>query len=179
MDDVVNDAVDEVEPPILGETRETIDLDGLDLQREALAHMIRQTRRTVDVVSRDLDRRLFDQSDLLDSLRRIALGNRRASVRLFVMDTGALVRREHRLATLVKRLPSFFEVRGPGSADQRKFNAAFVVADQTGVIYRPRADLYVGEVCFHDPIRAGDLTRQFDKMWEAGVPDMNLRQMRI
>ena len=149
---------------VLGKDRETYEVDSLEEQRAALSHMLGQARQRVDVLSRDLDRRLFDQSDVVDSLRRLALGNRRCRVRLFVMDTGALVRSEHRLATLVKRLPTYFEIRGPTHIDQRRFNAAFVIVDRMGCIHRPHADLYSGEVCFRDPMRAEDLTRQFDKV---------------
>lgn len=162
----------------LGEQHEATDLDGLERHREALNAMINQGRQRVDIVSRDLDRRLFDQNEVIEGLRQLALGNRRCRVRLLVIDTGALVRREHRLMSLVKRLPSYFEVRGPGQ-DHKSFNAAFVVVDRTGCIYRPQGNLYVGEARFNDPVRSDELTRRFDKLWEAGTPDVSLRQMRI
>lgn len=167
-----------IEEFIVGESRGEIEVSGLEEHRQVVYHMLRQAKRTVDVVSRHLDRRLFDQRDLIDVLRTLAVKNKRARIRLLVIDTSPLVRGDHRLVTLVKRLPTFFEIRGPGP-DYRAFNSSFVIADGAASLYIQQAEQYHGEACFYDPIRAGELARQFQKMWDSGLQDVNLRQMRI
>ncbi|NKC13347.1 MAG: hypothetical protein GKR94_14490 [Gammaproteobacteria bacterium] len=140
--------------------------------------MMQQARARVDWVSRNLDRRLFDERELVAAFKNLAFTRRHLRVRMVVMDTGPLVRQDHRLVSLVKRLPTYFSIRGP-NRDHKHFNASLVIIDRTGYIYRPHSDLYAGQVCFNDPVRAGELTRQFDEIWEAGQPDVNLRQMTI
>ena len=103
-----------IEDLVIGESRDELEVSGVEEHRQVVFHMLRQATRTVDIVSRHLDRRLFDQRDLIDALRALATRNKRARIRLLVVDTGPLIRGEHRLVTLVKRLPTFFEIRGPG-----------------------------------------------------------------
>ena len=167
-----------IEDLVIGESCDELEVSGVEEHRQVVFHMLRQATRTVDIVSRHLDRRLVDQRDLIDALRALATRNKRARIRLLVVDTGPLIRGEHRLVTLVKRLPTFFEIRGPGP-DYRAFNSSFVIADGKASLYLQQAEQYTGEACFYDPVRAGELGRQFQKMWDSGLQDVNLRQMRI
>jgi hypothetical protein len=169
---------DDLQALVLGETGTTLDLDGLQVQRDVLLRLVQQGRSRVDLISRSLDRRLFDDAALISAFRSLALGTRHARVRMLIVDTGPLIRQEHRLVNLVKRLPTYFSIRGP-SRDHKNFNTSFVLVDKTGYIHRPQSDLYFGQVCFNDPVRTGELTRQFNEIWEAGQSDVNLRQMVI
>mgnify|MGYP006441147035 CR=1 FL=1 len=170
--------MDEFSHLVLGESRDPFDLDGLENHRQVALRMVEQAQRSVDIMSRHLDRRLFDQTEFVGELRRLALANRRALIRLLIIDTGPVIRGDHRLVTLAKRLPSFFEMRGPGR-DHRNHLSSHIVVDGTGSIFRQHGDLYLGEVCFHDTVRASELTRRFQKIWDHGNQDVNLRQMRI
>ena len=130
----------ELEELILGESRETLDIEGLEPHQQILKRMIEQTRVRIDVISRSLDRRLFDQGEVVTAMRTVALSSRHARIRMLIMNTGALVRQEHRLVNLVKRLPTYFSIRMP-SRDHKNFNASIVVADKTGYVYRPHAEI--------------------------------------
>ena len=55
-----------IEDLVIGESRDELEVSGVEEHRQVVFHMLRQATRTVDIVSRHLDRRLFDQRDLID-----------------------------------------------------------------------------------------------------------------
>jgi len=79
---------------------------------------------------------------------------------------------------LAQRLSSFIEIRVP-AREYDDYNAAFLLVDGTGLIYRTLSDRYEGTVDFNDPRRAQDLGRQFEEMWQTASPDANLRRAHV
>ena len=59
------------------------------------------------------------------------------------------------------------------------YNAAFLVVDRTGAVYRSLADRYDATVTFGDRHAAGELMRQFDEMWETSRTESGLRRLRL
>lgn len=162
----------------LGETAGVVQItDSQEAAQVALA-LARQARRTLEVVSRHLDPRLFDTPEFAAAVQRLALGLRRARVRLLVQDIGPVLRDGHRLVALARRLPTFVQVRVPGP-QFRDFNQAFLVADGVGYLHRELADRYEGTASFHDPLAARGLLRQFEPLWASADPDPNLRELRV
>jgi hypothetical protein len=162
----------------LGESTGALEIDTSAQHRAATVALLRQARRSVEVVSRHLDAAVYDQREVLEAARRMVLASNRARIRILVQDPGPMVRDGHRLHLLATRLPTFIELRVP-SPDFKSFNQAFLVADETGYIHRELADRYEGLVDFHDPGRARELRRLFDKIWETAEPDPDLRSLRI
>ena len=156
----------------------TVELDDLDSMRHAMGALLALSGRTVDILTRTLDRRLYDNDLIIDQLKRIGMASRRARVRVILHDATALTRQSHRLWTLMRRLPTYFEVRIPPQ-DYRSLPTAFLVADRVASIYQPNSEIYHGVAEFYDPIRAYALKRQFDRMWELAEQSPELRTMRI
>lgn len=137
-----------------------------------------QTRRTLDIVSRHLDPRLYDNEEFAEAVKRVALGSRRALVRVLVQDVEPILHDGHRLVALAQRLPTFLHIQVPGP-QFRDFNQAFLVADGVGYLHRELADRFEGKASFHDPAAARELLRVFQPMWDAAQPDPNLRALRV
>ena len=162
----------------LGETPEVLPVSrSEDAQAAALA-LTRQARRTIEIMSRHLDPRLYDTAELAEAIKQLALGSHRAQVRILVQDVDPLLRDGHRLLALAQRLPTFIQIRVP-APPFREFNQAFLVADETGYLHRHFADRFEGDVCFHGPAAARELLRLFEPMWESAEPDPSLRALRI
>ena len=140
--------------------------------------MLTLASSSVDILTRRLDFRIFDDEHIVTEMKRISLGSRRARVRVLIHNATALTRREHRLWALMRRLPTYFELRIP-SADYRNLPTNFVIVDRVGSIYQPNCELYEGLAEFYDPIRAGQLRRQFGEIWESAEHSPELRTMRI
>jgi hypothetical protein len=159
-------------------THGTIELEDLTTMRDAMAALLTLTDRSVDILTRSLDQRLYDNELIIDQLKRVGMGSRRARIRILIHDATALSRGGHRLWALMRRLPSYFELRVP-SRDYRNLPTAFLVADGIGSIYQPNSEIYAGIAEFYDPVRADALRRQFEQMWEPAQPSPELRTMTI
>jgi hypothetical protein len=162
----------------LGESTEVVAVTTGAEARAAVLALVSQARRSVEIVSRHLDPRLYDQPDFVDAAKRLSLGSSRARIRMVVQEVAPVLRQGHRLLELARRLPSFLQIRVP-AAEFRGFNQAFLVADGVGYLHRELADRFEGTASFHGPLLARELLRQFEPLWETGSPDPGLRSLRI
>ncbi len=159
----------------LGTAHEPLEIDTSGEVRDACLTLIRQARREVIIMSRNLDAVLFDNVEASTALREFILQSRRSRVRILVKDPDPAIRGGHRLIELTQRLSSFAEVRVP-APEHGNYNAAFLVADGRGVVYRGLADRYEATVCFSHAGLAGECVRQFDDMWDSSRSDPALRR---
>jgi len=162
----------------LGETGGEVSLSGLDAVLAAVRAMTDVTRRELAVVSRHLDRRVFEDDAVVEAFKRVATRGRGARIRLIVTDVAPLVRDGHRLVDLSRRVSSHMHLRVPGRA-HRRINESWLLADTTGYMRLPLADRYEGSVDFDDRRTHRDLIERFDEMWEAGREDPNLRRLSL
>lgn len=163
---------------LLKEDSESVDIDTSEACRMAAVSMARQAARSVEIVSRNLDPHMYDNADFCDAVTQLVIGSRRARVRALLRDTNRVVKGGHRLVPLAQRLASFIELRVPAQ-EHDEYNAAFLIVDGTGVIYRRLSDRFEASVNFNDPRFAGELGRQFEEMWQTAVPDINLRRSHL
>ena len=146
--------------------------------RHATELMVGQSRSSLDIISRDLDPFLYDQESFLDLLSKFCLRNRNAHVRLLVQDPSTPVKRGHRLIELGRRLSSSIEFRQPHQ-DYQRYNEAFIVADQCGLIHRPLADRFEGTANFYDPVDARRKLDFFTEVWERSVAHPEFRRLHL
>jgi ribosomal protein L31 len=172
------DADPEFETFQLGEDKEPISVESSAQVREASVALVAQSRRSIEIVSRNLDPAVYDTTVFADALRRFVLDSSRARVHIIVMDSRPILASGHRLVALGQQLSSFVEIRMPGRKHPA-FNGAFLLADRTGSVWRQFADRFDGVANFGDRRTASDLGETFDQMWAHGDPDPNLRRLRI
>ena len=146
--------------------------------REACLELIGQAQREILIMSRQLDAVLFDNAEAHEALRTFILQSRRTRLRVLVKDPEPARRHGHRLIELTQRLSSYAEIRVP-APEYHAYNAAFLVADQSGAVHRGLADRYEATVTFADRHLAGECARQFDDMWETSQIDAGLRRLRL
>jgi len=164
--------------PVLGVSADQVDIaDGRQLAELSLALTL-QCTRYLDIVSRHLDPAVYDNDAFLEAVKRVALGNRYARIRLLITDSRPLVTRGHRLLNLAMRLPSFIAVRGP-AAQHRDFNEAFLLADNVGYVHRRFADRFDGTANFCDRRLCAALGERFEELWERGTSDPNFKRLHL
>jgi hypothetical protein len=156
----------------------SVDIDTSEACRLAALSMVRQAARSVEIVSRNLDPKMYDNAEFCDAVSQLVVGSRRARVRALMHDTEPVVKHGHRLVPLAQRLPTFIELRVPAK-EYDDYNAAFLIVDGAGFIYRRQSDRFEATVDFNNPRRAGELARQFEEMWQTAVPDVNLRRSHL
>jgi len=163
---------------VLKQYADPIEVDTSDACRLAAISMARQARRSLEIVSRDLDPAIYDDADFVEAVSQLCLGSPRVRVRILVRDAPVIVKHGHRLLPLAHRLSTFIDIRVPGR-EHADYNSGFLIADAAGVIYRTLADRYEATVSFNDPRTAQDLGKLFEEMWQAASPDPNLRRMSL
>lgn len=145
---------------------------------EAALAVAGEARRSLVIFTRDLEPAIYDRTEFLDIVRRLAISSRFAGIRILLRDPTRAIKDGHRLVELARRLTSRVEIRRVHS-DFSDLTEAFLVADEKAVLYRTLADRNEGIADLHDPVRARDKLRLFDTVWEKSEPEPELRQLGI
>lgn len=162
----------------LGRTDDTVTVDSREENQNAVLKMARQSKWTIEIISRELDPDLFDRVEIIDTLKRMVLNNRQATIRMLVFDVKKIVSRGHRLVDLARSLPSFIDIRVPAKEHQG-FNEMLFIADATGYLHRLHSERFDATINFNDKRVAKHLRLEFDEMWGKATQDSNLRQLTI
>lgn len=162
----------------LGETDEALALDTSEQVALATLTMVTQARRSLDIISRDLDPTIYDKPDFVEAVRQLVLKSRYTKVRLLVHEPMQIVKRGHRLVDLAMHLTSFIEIRVPDN-EHANFNEALLIADALGYIHRQNGERYEAKLNFSDGRTARILSKQFDEMWIKGRTDQNFKRTFI
>ena len=162
----------------LGETDTRFRIETREDTRRAVVALISEVQRTVDILTPDLEPRIYDQAHFLDTLTRPALGQCRAKLRVLVRDPQRAIKDGHRLIELTRRLSSYMQIRKVHT-DYADFTQAFLLADNYGVMHRTLAERFEGTVCFRDPLEVKRLRELFDEIWDRSEPDPELRRLHL
>jgi len=128
--------------------------------------------------TRNMDPVIYDNPEFVTAVQQLALRSRYSRIRIVAIDPTDAIRDGHRLIELGRRLSSFIEFRRP-SQEHAKRSDSFLVADETGLLYRPLAERYEG---FADPgnaFEARNRLREFDEIWEQAEPETEFRRLGL
>ena len=170
--------MDVEQTPRLGEHDALIELTDSGHNRELAQVMARQARRSIYIVTRDLEHGIYDTPGFVDAAADLVRGSRYAEVHVLVRDSTEAVKNGHRLVNLSQRLSSKVSIRNP-PAEFHAYNEALLIVDETAFIRRPLADRYEGTANFCGHSEARRLTRTFQQMWERAVGDPQLRRLHL
>ncbi|ANB18356.1 GNAT family N-acetyltransferase [Dokdonella koreensis] len=145
----------------------------------AVRDLIGSARHELAILTRDLDPALFDQPDVLEQIKRIALSGPRARIRIAIQDPAVAMADGHRLVALAQRLPSAIALRTPVEDIDRQLAAAFLLTDGRGFLYRPLASRFEAEGASYAPGRHAQLWARFDTLWERCAPADELRRLSL
>lgn len=160
------------------ESATRMELASADDCRAAVLALLKHTRRTLALFSRDLEATVFGTVDITTGLQRLALRSRFTHIRIVVIDPTAAIRDGHRLIELARRLPTFIEFRRPGP-DHAKMPDTFLVSDESGVLYRPLASRYDGFVDTDNPLEARKFLKRFAEIWSQAEPEQEFRRLGL
>lgn len=143
----------------------------------ALLGVVGQARRELRLYSRELDPGLLDAPELLQALRRFAVGQ--GETRVLLQDPVTPQRALSPLIALFQRLPSTFAFRAVEEPVDRAYPSAYVANDQGGYYFRPLGHRFDGETRLDAPARARQLKTAFDIVWERARPCTEYRALGI
>ena len=166
------DVADRFNAFVPGESDELITLESSDDSRSIAVKMINNCRRSLDIITRDLDPCIYNTGEMTDAVKKLALRSRYSRIRILIKQPKSVITHGHRFVDLSQRLSSFFEIRAIDEA-HKNYNSSMLIVDDYGYILRPHADRFAGTACFNDRGTVSGLTKEFDALWEQAheIPD--------
>lgn len=149
-----------------------------DQCQRIIAHLAGQARRELCLLSRDLDRALYDQAPFLDALRELALRGAQSRIRILLQDPAGVARQGHRILELARRLTSRIELRRPAE-EWLNHPENFLLADSGGYVHWELWNRYEASADYQAPLQVRRLRAQFDAIWDTGEPDPELRRLHL
>lgn len=146
--------------------------------RDATRALARSAKHQLWLYTRDLDPPIYEDPDIVEAFRQVALSGRRADIRILLQDPTRVVREGHALIDLAQRLPSLIHIRSPAQEDL-SYVPAFLINDTGGFLYRPFGDRYEAEGDLHYPPRRDELARYFEEVWARAEIPMDLRRLSL
>jgi hypothetical protein len=165
---------------ILGQDNEEILLETTVENRDAVISLAKQARFSLNLFSRDLDPRVFDNVEFERCIFNLARMHQSADIRILVNDSSRAIKQGHCLIRLAQKLTSSVFIHNPAREHSGELST-FMVADNVGLLHRPRSTShnYEAVVNFMSPQRAGELNDYFNEMWERSTPDSQIRRLYI
>ncbi len=160
----------------------TSDLEfGLDKKSEICAvtqALADQARHTLLLHAEDLDPAVYDQQPFVDALSRLARSHSKARIRVLIQNAHRAVQQGSRLIELSRRLNTYIQFRRP-APEYRHCHETFMLADNSGYLYRPNPGRYEAVANFHDPGKVNDWESYFLEVWTRSEPDPEIRRLYL
>ncbi|MBU2955469.1 GNAT family N-acetyltransferase [Marinobacter sp. F3R08] len=140
--------------------------------------VVGQAGQRIWLYDRLLEHELYDRLRFRELISALARRQRLSEVRLLIHDDKPLVKRRHSLVELMRRLPSSVELRLVND-DYPIEDQPFILADREGVVYRHNFYKPEGFANFSDSGRVKLLSENFQRMWDAARPSLELRDLPL
>lgn len=154
-------------------------VETLESCRAATLALLKATRHTLSVFTRDLDPAVLCNEAALGELRRVALSGRGADIRLLVQDPTAALRPAAQLIALAQRATTTLSIRAPVDEIDINYPSGYLVNDVGGYLFRPIASRFEGTTHAHAFGRSRQLQDSFDKVWERSEAPTELRALKL
>lgn len=154
-------------------------IEGIDAFSEHLAQAISTGRRTLDILTAQVDPLLFGRRDICELISALARSNRHAEVRILVKDVKPTLANHHPLIALHQKLISKIAIRqlmvNPNNQHQ-----AYIVIDQKQLLLQHHDGEYVGFYDSQAAPQAQALLEEFNELWRRQSSDiLELRNLSL
>lgn len=163
---------------VLGRDAGLLTLHDAQDHRLVCAHMVGQIHRELCLLSRDLDKKIYDQEAFFAGLKGLALRSRFSRIRILLQDPSRVMQRGHRLIELARRLTSSIEIRVP-SPDWLDYPESFLLADQWGYVHCLLSTRYEAMADYHAPLLVQHLQSCFEEIWTTGQVSTEMRSLHL
>lgn len=145
---------------------------------EAVADVAAVATRSLAIYTPDLEHGIYDSPRFLATIKRLVLSRSHARIRVLISDPGRVQHSVNRFLHVGRRLSTFIEFRRlPESVAQR--DDAFLVADDSALVYRAKTDRWEGIGDKSEPRMARRYLEQFDQLWQLSENAYEIGELRI
>ena len=162
----------------LGENSDDIVIESSEDNMHAAYRLVQQAHSQIDIFSRNLDPRIYDNSEFADAIKGMISASQRARVRILVIDTDPSTKHGHRLIELARHFTSYMEIRKVHE-DYAANPEVYLTVDQRGLIHRKLASRFEAVVNFNDPHHARTLGDHFEEVWERSKAHIDFKRLYI
>lgn len=157
--------------------RDRCSLNTLEAFRSACDQLLGNTRRSVRILSPNMDLALLSRASVATALSDLIRVSRFTDIRILFADSLLAMKHGHRLIELSRRFPSTISLRQL-PLDSRGERHSWIITDDANLLWRPDHVRYDNGF-YEEENRelAPRLCRQFDDTWERSQPDPELRRL--
>jgi hypothetical protein len=148
---------------------ERLVLTSFEEVRDGVVKVAACAKRSITILTPDLEPGIYDNPEFLEAVKRLVLAKRFARVRVLISEPDRTVRNGNRLIALGRRLSTHLDFRNLHQDYRGKLPGAYIIADDSAVLYRVNARGYDGIMGSIEPVIARQHLDQFEKPWEASV----------
>jgi len=141
-------------------------LTGTAELRSATVDIVARARRTLAILTPNLEPEIYEHVQFLDAVKRFVLAKTFARIRVLISQPERTMKSGNQFVQMGQRLNTYIEFRSV-AADRRPLQQAYCIADADAIIYR--ADYVSGEgvVDTYAPEIARLYLSRFDEIWQA------------
>jgi hypothetical protein len=150
----------------------------MDETRDAVVEMVGMTDRRIAIFSSDLEPGIYNEERFLEAVKRLTLGKPFARIRVLIANPARVVRNGNPFVQLARRLSACIEFRNVNE-EYRDHREAFLIADETALIYRSDSRKWEGIADTHEPAVARRYLGLFDEVWKASRVEAEIRELRV
>jgi hypothetical protein len=147
------------------DSSERLVLTSFEDVRNAAVEVASCAQRSITIMTPDLEPGIYDSDDFIEAVKRLVLAKRYARIRVLVTEPQRTVRNGNRFVALGRRLNTYVDFRNLREDYRTEVHAAYIIADETAVMYRANGRRYDGIVGKHEPIIARQHLEAFDQPW--------------
>lgn len=166
------------DPGVGGATGTRRIVSGKEEFADAVADVAAVAERSLAIFSPDLEHGVYDSARFLAVVKRLVLSRSHARIRVLISDPGRVQHSLNRFLYVGRRLSTFIEFRCLPEAFQGRADA-FLVADQSALVYRARAARWQGIADTCEPRMARRYLGEFEQMWQLGEQTQDLRELKL
>jgi len=170
--------INALESGILGQSAGAIALETSTDNKAASLSLLDQARKCIDIMSNDLEPKIYSNREMYQRFRRFATLNRHSQIRILIHQARPIVQQGHMLIELIQKLTSSIEVRRLCVQD-KNISQGFLIADNTGFLLRPEVTRYEGKADFNNRFIAKELGDIFETAWQRAEPEAELRRLHL
>lgn len=153
-------------------------LSCMEETRAAAVAIAASAKRSLAILTPDLEPCIYDHEDFLDVTKRLVLARRYARIRILVTDPARAIRNGNRLVGVARRLNTYIDLRN-AHEDFVGHREAFLIADDSALLYRIDASRWEGIADSHDSLVTRRYLDLFDSIWHQSEPGPEFREVRV
>lgn len=146
--------------------------------RDAMVAVASVAVRSLAIMTRNLESGIYDDPEFLDAVKHMCLSRSYARIRVLVTNPRRTLRDGNHFVYLGRRLSTFVEFRHVNEQHQDR-NEAFMIADETALVFRADAERWEGIADTAEPTIARRYLNMFDEIWAHSNPAHEFRQLHV